>query len=88
MDSLLALPALVARSHRGKGPVVAVAMKPPRFLQLAAKGLFPCRPLQAPDDDSPQPPTFFLLRGDVGWEQQLPFDVLLHKVGAEHVLRH
>ena len=76
-SSLAELPAIVARSHsKGEQPncLAAVAMKPMRYRQLASQGLFPCVPLH------PGGPVFFGLRENATWHDQMPYDMLLHKV--------
>lgn len=72
--SLKALPAYVARSQREEGTLlVAVAMKRSRYVQLARQGLFPCTAAEGV--------AFFPLVEDATIALQMPFDVLLHKVG-------
>ena len=66
---------MVARSCAGLR--VAVVMKPTRYAQLNAQGLFTSTGASSPSLPGPE---YFLLRGDVALAELLPFDVLLHKV--------
>ena len=71
--TLRLLPAFVARTQKAAGAlVVAVAMKPSRWQQLAGRGLFPAVALGGV--------AYFHLQEDASFPSQLPFDAMLHKV--------